>query len=155
MVLARAGSFVCAKTMELPLIEIMTSMRIADDLNEGISTFYAELKRVKGIITLAEKGPRMIFMIDEIFRGTNSVDRLSGAKAVLSKLNEIGALGIITTHDLELCEIANRHPRIKNYSFSEEYRNNQIYFDYKIKPEKSTTTNAKYLMKMVGIDTTH
>ncbi|MCL2204143.1 MAG: DNA mismatch repair protein MutS [Defluviitaleaceae bacterium] len=154
MVLARAGSFVCAKTMAFPLIEIMTSMRVADDLNEGISTFYAELKRIRGIIALAEKEPRMIFLIDEIFRGTNSVDRLSGAKSVLSKLNKIGALGIITTHDLELCEIANQYPRIKNYSFSEEYRNNQIHFDYKIKHGKSTTTNAKYLMKMVGIDHT-
>ncbi|MCL2171431.1 MAG: DNA mismatch repair protein MutS [Defluviitaleaceae bacterium] len=152
MVLARAGGFVCAKTMEFPLIEIITSMRIADDLNEGISTFYAELKRIKGIIMLAEKEPRMIFLIDEIFRGTNSVDRLSGAKSVLSKLNKLGTLGIITTHDLELCEIANQNPRIKNYSFSEEYRNNQIHFDYKIKPGKSTTTNAKYLMEMVGID---
>jgi hypothetical protein len=154
MVLARAGSFVCAKAMDFPLIEIMTSMRIADDLNEGISTFYAELKRIRGIIALAEKEPRTIFLIDEIFKGTNSADRLSGAKAVLSKLNKIGALGIITTHDLELCEIANQYPRIKNYSFSEEYRNNQIHFDYKVKHGKSTTTNAKYLMKMVGIDPT-
>ena len=138
--------------MDFPLIKIITSMRIADDLNEGISTFYAELKRIKGIIALAEKDPSMIFLIDEIFRGTNSVDRLSGAKAVLSKLNKMGTLGIITTHDLELCEIANLYPRIKNYSFSEEYRNNQIYFDYKVKLGKSATTNAKYLMKMVGID---
>jgi len=152
MVLARAGSYVCARTMSFPLIELMTSMRIVDDLNEGISTFYAELKRIKGIIELAEKEPRMIFLIDEIFRGTNSVDRLSGAKAVLSKLNKMGALGIITTHDLDLCEIANQYSRIKNYSFSEDYLNNRIYFDYKVKPGKSTTTNAKYLMKMVGIE---
>ncbi|MCL2355776.1 MAG: DNA mismatch repair protein MutS [Defluviitaleaceae bacterium] len=155
MVLARAGSFVCARAMEFPLIEIMTSMRIVDDLSEGISTFYAELKRIRGIITLAEKEPHMIFLIDEIFRGTNSEDRLSGAKFVLYKLNTIGALGIITTHDLELCEIANQYPRIKNYSFSEEYRNNQIHFDYKVKLGKSTTTNAKFLMKMIGLDHTN
>lgn len=151
MVLARAGSFVCAKTMSFPLIEIITSMRVSDDLNEGISTFYAELKRIKGIIALAEKTPNILFLIDEIFRGTNSVDRLSGAKTVLSKLNKMGALGIITTHDLDLCEIENQYSRIKNYSFSEDYRNNQIYFDYKVQPGKSTTTTAKYLMKMVGI----
>jgi len=151
LVLARAGSYVCAKSMHFPLLHMMTSMRVADDLNEGISTFYAELKRIKNIITLAEKHPRMIFLIDEIFRGTNSIDRLSGAKAVLSTLDKLGAMGIITTHDLELCEIATSYPRIQNHSFSEEYRDNKIYFDYTIKPGKSTTTNAKYLMQMVGI----
>ena len=153
MILARAGSFVCAQSMSFPLIKIMTSMRVADDLNEGISTFYAELKRIKGIITLAQKEPDMLFLIDEIFRGTNSVDRLEGAKAVLSKLNNIGALGIITTHDLDLCAIANKYPRIVNYSFMENYHDSQIQFDYKVKPGKSTTTNAKYLMQMVGIST--
>ena len=151
LVLARAGSFVCASQMRFSPLEIMTSMRIADNLSEGISTFYAELKRIKGIISLAEKESRMIFLIDEIFRGTNSVDRLSGAKAVLSKLDEMGAIGLITTHDLELCDIASEYPRIKNYSFSEDYYDNQIHFDYKLKSGKSTTTNAKYLMEMMGI----
>jgi len=151
LVLACAGSFVCAKTMTFPLVEVITSMRIADDLNEGISTFYAELKRIKRIISLAEKNPHMIFLIDEIFRGTNSVDRLSGARAVLNKLNNMGVLGIITTHDLELCDITIKLKRIKNYSFSEKYHNNQIHFDYKLKQGKSTTTNANFLMKMVGI----
>ena len=89
--------------------------------------------------------------IDEIFRGTNSVDRLSGAKTVLSKLNDVGAIGMITTHDLDLCELANHFPRIENYSFSERYMNNEIKFDYKMRQGKSTTTNAKYLMEMVGI----
>jgi len=151
LVLARAGSFVCAKEMSFYPLEIMTSMRIADDLNEGISTFYAELTRIKGIITLAEKNSNMIFLIDEIFRGTNSVDRLSGAMAVLKRLDSLNAIGMITTHDLELCEIANQFSRIKNYGFSEEYRDNQIHFDYILKSGKSITTNAKYLMEMVGI----
>jgi DNA mismatch repair ATPase MutS len=151
LVLAHAGSFVCAKQMSFYVTQIMTSMRIVDDLNEGISTFYAEIKRIKGIIELAGKELGMFFLIDEIFRGTNSVDRLNGAKTVLSKLDKIGALGIITTHDLDLCEMVNSYSRIKNFSFSEDYRNNQIYFDYKLKVGKSTTTNAKYLMEMVGI----
>ncbi|WP_341876682.1 MutS family DNA mismatch repair protein [Defluviitalea saccharophila] len=151
LVLAQAGSFVCAKEMTFSPLTIMTSMRIVDDLNEGISTFYAELKRIKTIIETAKNNSNMIFLIDEIFRGTNSVDRLIGAKTVVSKLNELNVAGLITTHDLELCNLANIYPRIDNYNFSEYYRDNTIYFDYKIKPGKSNTTNAKYLMKMIGI----
>jgi len=152
LVLARAGSFVCAENMRFSPLEIMTSMRIADDLSEGISTFYAELCRIKGIIELAKHSrDNMIFLIDEIFRGTNSVDRLSGAKTVISRLESLGATGIITTHDLELCDIADNHVRIENYSFSEEYHNGEIHFDYKLKRGKSITTNAEYLMRMVGI----
>lgn len=151
LVLARAGSFVCAKQMTCSSMEIMTSMRISDDLNEGISTFYAELKRIKGVIELAKKEQNMIFLIDEIFRGTNSIDRLTGAKTVLSKLYELGVIGLITTHDLELCGLVNQYSKIRNFSFSESYKDNQINFDYKIRNGKSNTTNAKYLMKMVGI----
>jgi len=151
LILARAGSFVCAKEMKFSQLNIMTSMRIADNLSEGISTFYAELKRIKGIIEMARKEPQMMFLIDEIFRGTNSVDRLVGAKTVLEKLDELGVIGIITTHDLELCDIANDYSRIKNYSFSERYTKKEIHFDYRMEEGVSTTTNAKYLMKMMDI----
>ena len=151
LVLARAGSYVCAKEMSFSQLDIMTSMRIADNLGEGISTFYAELKRIKGIIELAKKEPQMMFLIDEIFRGTNSVDRLVGAKTILEKLNDLGVVGVITTHDLELCEISKSSARIKNYSFCEHYKDNEIHFDYKIKDGVSKTTNAKYLMKMMDI----
>lgn len=151
LVLAQAGGFVCAEQMTFSPVNIVTSMRIADDLSEGVSTFYAELKRIKGIIELAKKDSNTIFLIDEIFRGTNSVDRLSGAQAVISRLNALGVIGIITTHDLTLCDLANQHYRISNYSFSEHYKDNKILFDYKLKPGKSNTTNAKYLMEMLGI----
>lgn len=151
MVLARTGSFVCAGQMTFSPMHIVTSMRITDDLNEGISTFYAELKRIKTIIEASKDNQNMLFLIDEIFRGTNSLDRLSGAKTVLSKLSELNVTGIITTHDLELCSLENQYSRIKNYSFSEYYKDKKISFDYKMKPGKSVTTNAKYLMEMVGI----
>ncbi len=151
MVLAQAGSLVCAKEMTFSFMKMFTSMRISDDLNEGVSTFYAELKRIKSIIDLAINDDRMIFLIDEIFRGTNSVDRLYGAKCVIAKLCDLKVTGIISTHDLELCELSNSNFRIKNYSFSEFYKDNKIYFDYKIKEGKSRTTNAKHLMEMLGI----
>ncbi|WHH58573.1 DNA mismatch repair protein MutS [Petroclostridium sp. X23] len=151
LVMANAGGFVCAKTMTCSLFKIMTSMRISDDLNDGVSTFYAELKKIKRIIDTAKNSKNTIFLIDEIFRGTNSVDRLYGAKTIISKLDSFEVMGVITTHDLELCEMANQYYRIKNYSFSEHYKENKILFDYKIRQGKSNTTNAKYLMQMVGI----
>jgi len=151
IVLARAGGFVCAGKIQLPILGVATSMRLAVDLNEGVSTFYAELKRIKKILELAESQPNTIFLIDEIFRGTNSVDRLAGARGVIAKLDALDAMGLLSTHDLELCELENTYKRIKNYSFSEHYTGDGISFDYKIKSGKSTTTNAKYLMKMLGI----
>jgi DNA mismatch repair ATPase MutS len=151
LILARAGSFVCAKRMICSPFSIMTSMRITDDLNEGVSTFYAELKRVKGILDFVSEKQTAFFLIDEMFRGTNSVDRLTGAKAVIARLNASGASGIISTHDLELCELAVIHKKIENYNFSEHYDENRICFDYKIKRGKSKTTNARYLMEMLGI----
>jgi len=151
LVLARTGSYVCAKEMETSQLDLVTSMRIADNLSEGISTFYAELKRIKSMMEQAKSNPHTMFLIDEIFRGTNSVDRLIGAKTVLEKLNELGVIGMITTHDLELCDMVNQLPRIKNYSFSEQYVDNEIRFDYNMKEGISTTTNAKYLMQMMNI----
>ncbi|MCL2215682.1 MAG: DNA mismatch repair protein MutS [Defluviitaleaceae bacterium] len=152
LILARAGSFVCAEKMTCAPFDVVTSMRISDDLNEGISTFYAELKRIKLIIDAASENPNMLFLIDEIFKGTNSIDRLAGAEAVISRLNEMGCAGMLSTHDLELCRLAGTGvSRIQNHSFSEFYQNNGIHFDYKIKPGQSQTTNAKYLMQMVGL----
>lgn len=152
LVLAYSGAPVCSSKMTCSILNIFTSMRITDDLKNGISTFYAELVRIKDIINYVNcnKDKNIIFLIDEIFRGTNSKDRILGAKNVLANLNVLGAIGIITTHDLELCSL-DKNRRIKNYNFSEYYKGNKIFFDYKIKQGKSITTNAKYLMKKVGI----
>jgi len=151
IILARTGGFVCAGEMRLAVLGVATSMRLADDLNEGVSTFYAELKRIKAVIELIQSQPNTVFLIDEIFRGTNSIDRLAGAKGVISKLDSLNAIGLLSTHDLELCELESLHSRIRNYSFSEHYKNNKLCFDYKLKSGKSNTTNAKYLMQMIGI----
>ncbi|WP_353096581.1 DNA mismatch repair protein [Tissierella praeacuta] len=151
LVLAYSGGSVYASKMSCPILDIYTSMRVTDDLKNGISTFYAELIRIKGIIDAANENKNIIFLIDEIFRGTNSEDRILGAKNVLGNLNKLGIIGAITTHDLELC-VLDKYNRIKNYHFSEQYKDNKIHFDYKIKLGKSTSTNAKYLMKSVGIE---
>ncbi len=88
-----------------------------------------------------------MFLIDEIFKGTNSTDRLTGAKTVITMLRVMGAAGLVSTHDLELCELTG----IQNVHFSERYEQNEILFDYRLKDGKSTTTNARRLMEMVGI----
>lgn len=151
MVLARAGSYVCADSMLSSKMKIITSMRIRDDLNEGISTFYAELKRIKKIIDQSHSDPQTLFLIDEIFRGTNSVDRLKGSEGVLKELCKSHVSGMITTHDLEVCNLEDENPNITNYSFNEHYVDGEIFFDYKIKNGRSLTTNAEYLLRKVGI----
>lgn len=150
LVLAYNGAGVCASEMTSTTLDIMTSMRVQDDLAAGISTFYAEILRIKKIIDKSEEDDNMIFLIDEIFTGTNSLDRISGAKNVLANLNKKHTIGAITTHDLELCEL-DKEQRIKNYHFKDTYRDDSIIFDYKIRNGKSTSTNAKNLMRIAGI----
>lgn len=150
LVLAYNGAGVCAKSMETSLMDILTSMRVTDDLKSGISTFYAEILRIKKIIDQAEKDDNMIFLIDEIFTGTNSVDRILGAKNVIGNLNRENVIGAITTHDLELCELDIKE-RIQNFYFQDQYDGRSITFDYKLNKGKSTSTNAKNLMNLAGI----
>ncbi|AJQ26667.1 MutS family DNA mismatch repair protein [Pelosinus fermentans] len=153
LILAYCGAPVCATKLECSIMNIFTSMRISDDLNSGISTFYAELLRIKMIIDFSHKKQDMIFLIDEIFRGTNSIDRLVGATSVLKNLNKSWVIGLISTHDFELCNLEDEAGnKIMNYHFTESYVNNEIQFDYKLRSGRCTTTNAKYLMRMVGIE---
>lgn len=151
LVLAYAGAPVLADQLACSMMKIYTSMRIRDDLTHGISTFYAELTRIKQIIEAAKEYTQMLFLIDEIFRGTNSNDRIIGATSVVKALDSLGTIGAITTHDMELCQL-NDTIDVTNYHFSETYTEDTIQFDYSIKAGPSTTTNAKYLMKMVGIE---
>jgi DNA mismatch repair ATPase MutS len=153
LVLAYAGAPICGNTLKCSMMDIFTSMRINDDLGNGISTFYAELLRIKMMIDHLNKKRKMIFLIDEIFRGTNSKDRITGAISVLNNLNKPWVIGLISTHDFELCNLAD-DPQLKatNYHFTETYANDEILFDYKMRPGRCNSTNAKYLMKMVGID---
>lgn len=152
LVLAFSGAPVCANSLKCSVMDIVTSMRIHDDLGNGISTFYAELLRIKIIIDRLQQKEPMIFLIDEIFRGTNSNDRIVGAISVLRNLSKPWVIGLISTHDFELCNVKNSTKKITNYHFNETYSDTGINFDYKIYQGRCTTTNAKYLMKMVGID---
>lgn len=151
LVLAKAGSYVCAEKMECSHMDILTSMRITDRTTDGISTFYSELLRIKKIIETTEHNKNVLFLIDEIFRGTNSAERRLGAEGVLERLLSLGVCGFITTHDLEICKLEEKYPSIVNYSFCEKYMEDEMYFDYQVKKGVSTTRNAEFLLKMVGI----
>jgi DNA mismatch repair ATPase MutS len=152
LVLAYAGAPVCASWFQASLMEIITCMRVSDNLGENISSFHAELLRIKKIVTEAESGEKVFFLLDEIFKGTNSLDRHTGARVLINKLSLTKSIGLVSTHDLELCELERENDRIANYHFQEYYKDGKIYFDYKLRPGPSTTRNALYLMQLAGIN---
>lgn len=149
LILAYNGGYVFADDLTCSCMKIMTSMRIKDNVEEGISTFYGELLRIKSMIEYSQMNLPMICFIDEIFKGTNSLDRIAGANATIEKLSLPHCLTFITTHDFELCQTHDRD--ISNYHFDEYYENDKIYFDYLIKKGQSQTTNGQFLLKQLGI----
>ena len=153
LVLAYAGAPVCAAAMKASYMPIYSKMQVTDDLAQGVSTYYAELTRIKMVIDAARSGKSIIYLLDEIFKGTNSKDRILGTKAIIRMLSGLPTLGMLTTHDLELAALADENPRlIKNFHFDDQIDSDKISFDYKLKAGVSTSTNAIALMKMVGID---
>lgn len=152
LVLAYAGGFCTADGLRTSCMEICTSMRTVDNVSEGISSFYAELLRIRKIMETSKNGQPMLSLIDEIYKGTNSKDRILAARETVKKLAKPYALTILTTHDLELCELEHDHTiDAVNYYFSEYYEENKILFDYKIRQGRCMTTNARYLLHMAGI----
>ncbi len=152
LVLGYAGAPVCASSFRASVMDIHSCMRVSDDLGKSISSFYAELLRIKEIIKEAKEGRKVFFLLDEIFKGTNSRDRHTGARVLIEELSKTKSIGMVSTHDFELCDLEANNPKIKNYHFEEYYKDNKIYFDYKLRKGVSTTRNAIYLMKMAGID---
>ena len=152
VMLAYAGAPVCAKNFHVSALKVLTSIRVNDDLSQGLSTFYAELMRIKTMIEATERGERLLICIDEIFKGTNSNDRVSGAKEAIRRLTTERNITLLTTHDFELCELEKENSRITNGHFEEHYEGDEIKFDYKLREGRTHTTNAKYLLKLVGIN---
>lgn len=151
-VLSRAGAPICAANMRTSLFQVLTSIRIRDDVNAGISTFYAELLRLKTIVDYADQKQPMLVLIDEIFKGTNSADRILCAKTIIHKLHCPTIITVVSTHDFELCDLeTDAAIMAQNYHFSESYQNDEIHFDYRLRNGRSTTTNALELLRMVGI----
>ena len=152
LALAYAGAPVLGINFKAARMDVLTSMRTHDNINEGISTFYAELLRIKQMITKADMRQPMLVLIDEIFKGTNSADRILGATETIHALEKPWITVMVSTHDFELCELENNSKReAYNYHFTEYYRENEIKFNYELQKGRSKTTNAKYLLRMVGI----
>lgn len=152
LVLAYAGAPVCATFLTCSRMRIYTCMRISDNLEKNISTFYAEILRIKMIVEATAHQKTVFFLLDEIFKGTNSVDRHLGAKVLIKKLIHNEAVGLVSTHDLELGELEQECKQVKNCHFQEFFRDGELVFDYLLRPGISKTRNALYLMKAAGID---
>lgn len=151
LALAYIGAPICGKRMNGSYMRIFTSMRITDDVANGISTFYAEILRIKAMAEYRKENRPMLCLIDEIFKGTNSADRIVGAKEVLKGLSGDRCMTLVSTHDFELCSIQDRDgAEAVNYHFEEYYEEDELKFDYKIKNGRCTTTNAKAILRMAG-----
>ena len=153
LALAYAGAPVCAREFACSMMQVYSKMQIHDSLEERVSTFYGELIRMKMIIDAAQTGAPLIILLDEIFRGTNPRDRIFATRTIIRQLHKLNVIGLVTTHDHELGELEKEYTRsISNYHFTDEIRDGNIHFDYKIKPGIAQTANAVALMKLVGIE---
>ena len=151
-VLAYAGAPICAEFFALTPLHIFTSIQVNDDPSRGISTFYAELLRIRQMVLFSRRKAPMLICIDEIFKGTNSADRITGAKEALRRLIRPWCITLVTTHDFELCDLHSPNDLpVTNCHFEEFYEDGKIRFDYRRKPGRCRTTNARYLLRMAGI----
>jgi len=151
VVLALAGARVRAARLALTALHPGATLRIQDSLQAGRSRFYAEITRLKALADLAGRGVPILFLLDEILHGTNSHDRRIGAEAIVRGLLARGAIGLVTTHDLALTELAGREGALANAHFEDQVVDGEIHFDYRLRPGVVTHSNALALMRAVGL----
>jgi hypothetical protein len=160
--LANAGAPVCATRLRMPPCVLATSIKIQDSFEEGVSLFMAELQRMRDIVSLcrsrqARERHRVVFLLDEILRGTNSAERRTAVRKIVRTLLDCGAIGALTTHDLELTDGADWQEVCVPVHFREVIRRSgdsiQMEFDYRLRPGLATTSNALAILEMMGIST--
>ena len=152
-VLALAGAPVRAAALRISPVAIGGTLRVQDSLLEGRSRFYAEILRVKQLVEIARGPIPLLFLMDELFHGTNSHDRAEGAHGVLAFLVDLRAIGIVTTHDLALAAIGDRlGSRATNVHFEDQVIDGELQLDYRLRPGHATHGNALALMRAVGLD---
>jgi DNA mismatch repair ATPase MutS len=153
LVLAQMGAVVGASAFTCSLVSLFSSMRIADNLAENTSTFYAELKKLKSIIDEVKQHEKVFILLDEILRGTNSLDRHTGSEALIRQLIREKAVAVIATHDVELAALDKEFSTaIVNYHFDVQVAGEELFFDYKLKTGVCQSMNASILMKKIGIE---
>jgi hypothetical protein len=152
VVLALAGGAVHARRLAVSPMRVVATLQIQDSLAEGLSRFGAELARLRIVVNLSHQSPPLLFLIDEIFSGTNSGDRLAGAEALIEDLLRHGAIGMVTTHDLALTRIAeNLRDRGANAHFIDRIEDGRMVFDYQLRAGIVCGSNARGLMRAIGI----
>lgn len=152
LILASNGCKVCAQTFEFGPIRLFTNMRTSDNLMNDESYFYAELLRLQTMLNLLRNGEGLFVIVDEMLKGTNSVDKLNGSKELISQLISLKTHGIVATHDLGLTELSENYPHsIKNLCFEVQLHHDELIFDYKLIAGVTKTMNATFLMKKMGI----
>ncbi|MDB5151543.1 MAG: hypothetical protein JWR54_294 [Mucilaginibacter sp.] len=152
-VLALCGAPVCAELMKVSVVTILSYMRIKDSLNESTSTFKAELDRLQMLLAAVDSDAKIFFLIDEMLRGTNSVDKYLGSKAVIEQLISKKGVGLVATHDLQIAQLEQQYPEyIRNFYFDIQVKDGEMLFDYKIKHGECKTFNASLLLKQIGIN---
>jgi hypothetical protein len=151
--LAQAGAPVCAALFEWTWVRLATCIRVDDSLEAGLSFFYAEVKRLKSLLdaTSDRSSPPVVFLIDEIFKGTNNRERLIGSRAYITALSQGNGFGLVTTHDLELTDLDKTVPGLWNAHFQETVAAGALQFDYKLRPGPCPTTNALRIMELEGL----
>ena len=152
VVLAMAGAPVRARSLRLTPLQVGASIRVNDSLKEGSSRFYAEITRLRQILDLAGREPRLIFLLDELLQGTNSKDRRVGAEGIVRALMSRHAIGLVSTHDLALTDIGPGDGQLRNVHFQDELENGRMKFDYKLQDGVVTKSNGLELMRSVGLD---
>lgn len=153
MVLAFAGANVCANKFETSVFNLISYMRIKDSLASQTSTFKAEIDRLKMILDRTKVDKHSFILVDEMLRGTNSRDKYLGSKVFIKALIAQQTPGFIATHDLQIAELANEFPKeLRNFHFDIQIRNEEMYFDYKIKAGECKTFNAAILLKAIGLN---
>ncbi|HCW04927.1 MAG TPA: DNA repair protein [Clostridium sp.] len=152
LVMSYCGAPVCASSFTASIMNVYSCMRVSDNLEKSISSFYAEILRIKMIVNASKGNNKIFFLLDEIFKGTNSIDRHLGASMLIKQLSKSGASGMVSTHDLELGDLEKEMAKLSNYHFQEHYENGDLRFDYKLRRGISTTRNAMHIIKMAGIE---
>ena len=151
-VLALAGGVVRARSLTLTPLSLGATMRVQDSLQAGQSRFFAEVTKVRQLLDIAKANdPPLLFLLDELFSGTNSADRVAGAEGVVRTLVAAGAIGFLTTHDLSLTEVAARLPGAANVHFCDGFAGGELKFDYTMRPGVVPHGNGLALMRAVGL----
>lgn len=151
MLLAKMGLPVCAKKAIVHPMPILVSMRLSDSLNDGKSYFFAEIRRIQWIMQSVERQICFV-LLDELLRGTNSEDKQLGTIKIIEKIIRLKAIGVVATHDIEVCQLAEKYPQtIQNKSFEVQIENDELHFDYKIRNGVCQNKNATFLMKKLEI----